>query len=152
MLLLFHNHRYRESYEIRTRNVTDAEQGFLGGKRYLLMDRDSKFSEAFRIALEVGGVEPVRLPPRSPNLSPNLERFMRSIKEECLERILFFGEKSLQNAAADFLAHYHQERNHQGLNNQLIQPGNEVGCTTGEVACRERLGGMLRYYYRKQAA
>ncbi len=134
------------------RNACDAEDGFLREKKYLLMDRDMKFSEAFRVILEGSGVSAVQLPPRSPNLSPNLERFMRSIKEECLERIIFFGEKSLQNAVADFLAHYHQERNHQGLNNQLIQPGNEVGCTTGEVACRERLGGMLRYYYRKQAA
>jgi hypothetical protein len=134
------------------RNACDAEYGFPREKKYLLMDRDTKFSGAFRIILEESGVAAVRLPPRSPNLSPNLERFMRSIKEECLERIIFFGEKSLQNAVADFLAHYHQERNHQGLNNQLIQPGNEVGCITGDVACRERLGGMLRYYYRQQAA
>ena len=79
------------------------------------------------------------------------ERFMRSIKEECLERIIFFGEESLRNAVADFLAHYHQERNHQGLNNLLIQPGNDVGGITGDVACRERRGGMLWYYYKKQA-
>jgi len=135
-----------------TRNACDAEDGFLREKKYLLMDRDTKFSEAFRVILEESGVTAVRLPPRSPNLSTNLERFMRSIKEECLERIIFFGEKSMQNAVADFLAHYHQERNHQGLNNQLIQPDNEVGCITGDVACRERLGGMLRYYYRQQAA
>jgi putative transposase len=76
---------------------------------------------------------------------------MRSIKEECLDRMIFFGEKSLQNAASNFLAHYHKERNHQGLNNQLLQPGAEVGCTAGDVACRERLGGMLRYSYRQAA-
>jgi transposase InsO family protein len=134
------------------RNFSDAEDGFLRGKKYLLMDRDAKFSEAFRATLEQVGTMCIRLPPRSPNLNPNLERFMRSIKEECLEHIIFFGEESLQNAVADFLAHYHQERNHQGLNNQLIQPGNEVGGITGDVACRERLGGMLRYYYRQQAA
>jgi putative transposase len=134
------------------RNVSDVEDGFLREKKYLLMDRDTKFSEAFRFFIEQTGVKAIRLPPRSPNLNPNLERFMRSIKEECLERIIFFGEKSLRNAVVDFLAHYHQERNHQGLNNQLIQPGNEVVCITGDVACRERLGGMLRYYYRKQAA
>ncbi len=96
-------------------------------------------------------MEAVRLPPRSPNLNPPLERFMRSVKEECLERMLFFGERSLQNAVADFLVHYHQERNHQGLNNRLIQPGKEVGRTAGDVACRERLGGMLRYYLRQAA-
>ena len=79
------------------RNARNAEDGFLREKKYLLMDRDTKFSEAFRVILEESGVSAVRLPPRSPNLSPNLERFMRSIKEECLERIIFFGEKSLQN-------------------------------------------------------
>jgi transposase InsO family protein len=133
------------------RNLSDAEDGFLREKKYLLMDRDTKFSEAFRVILEQAGVKAIRLPPRSPNLNPNLERFIRSTKEECLERMIFFGEKPLQNAVADFLAHYHQERNHQGLNNQLLQPGNEVGRIAGDVACRERLGGMLRYYYRQAA-
>jgi putative transposase len=133
------------------RNVTDAEQGFLCGKKYLLMDRDAKFSEAFRVTLEEGGVEPVRLPPRSPNLSPHIERFMRSLKDECLERIIFFGERSLQAATVSFLDHFHAERNHQGIGNRLITPEGEVGRTTGEIACRERLGGTLRYYYRKAA-
>jgi transposase InsO family protein len=133
------------------RNLADAEDDFLRGKKYLLMDRDAKFSEAFRIILEQAGVEAVRLPARSPNLNPNLERFMRSIKEECLERMIFFGERSLRVAAAEFLSHFHAERNHQGLGNRLIEPGEEVGRTTGDVACRERLGGMLRYYYRKAA-
>jgi len=133
------------------RNLSDADDGFLRGKKYLLMDRDTKFSEAFRVILEQAGVEAVRLPARSPNLSPNLERFMRSVKEECLERMIFFGERSLQVAAAEFLGHFHAERNHQGLDNRLIEPGEEVGRTTGEVVCRERLGGMLRYYYRKAA-
>ena len=134
-----------------SRNLSDAEDGFLREKKYLLMDRDTKFSEAFRNILEQISVKAVRLPPRSPNLNPNLERFMRSIKEECLERMIFFGEKALQNAVSEFLTHYHQERNHQGLNNQLLQPGTEVGHNAGDVACRERLGGMLRYYYRQAA-
>jgi putative transposase len=125
------------------RNVTDAEQGFLCGKRYLLMDRDAKFSEAFRITLEEGGVEPVHLSPRSPNLSPH--------KDECLERIIFFGEKSLQAATVNFLDHFRAERNHQGIGNRLITPEREVGGTTGDIACRERLGGTLRYYHRKAA-
>ena len=133
------------------RNLSDAEEGFLHGKKYLLMDRDTKFSEAFRTILEQAGVQAVRLPPRSPNLNPNLERFMRSAKEECLERMVFFGEKSLQVAVAEFLSHFHAERNHQGLGNRLIEPGKEVGRTPGDVACRERLGGMLRYYYRQAA-
>ena len=133
------------------RNLTDAEAGFLRGKKYLLMDRDDKFSEAFRVMLEQGGVEAVRLPPRSPNLAAHIERFMRSVKEECLERIIFFGERSLQNAVSSYMVHYHAERNHQGLGNRIIDPGNEVGCTTGEIACHERLGGTLRYYHRRAA-
>jgi len=133
------------------RNLSDAKDGFLCGKKYLLMDRDAKFSEVFRITLEQAGVEAVRLPPRSPNLNPNIERFMRSVKEECLDRMIFFGERAVQTALADFLGHYHAERNHQGLGNRLIEPSGEVGRTTGAVLCRERLGGMLRYYYRKAA-
>ena len=90
-------------------------------------------------------------PPRSPNLNAHLERFMRTIKDECLSRMIFFGERSLRNAVHEFLAHYHGERNHQGLDNRLIDPGQEVGHAHGTIECRERLGGMLRYYYRKVA-
>jgi transposase InsO family protein len=133
------------------RNLTDSFDGFLLGIRYLLMDRDSKFCEAFRSMLRQSDVEPLRLPPRSPNLTPHIERFMRSIKQECLARMIFFGERSLRNAVKEFCLHYHQERNHQGLENRLIEPGEEAGCITGEVACRERLGGTLRYYYRDAA-
>lgn len=81
----------------------------------------------------------------------HLERFLRSLKEECLDRMIFFREASLRNATTEFLAHFHGERNHQGLDNQLIEPGEEVGRVTGPVQCRERLGGMLRYYYRAAA-
>ena len=134
------------------RNLTDAENGFLRGKKYLLMDRDTKFSEAFRVTLEQTGVEAVRLPPRSPNLNPHIERFMRTAKEECLGRMIFFGESSLKAAVVGFLAHDHAERNHQGLGNKLIAAGEEVGSAAGEVACCERFGGMLRYYYYQKAA
>jgi hypothetical protein len=133
------------------RNLTDAEEGFLRGKNHLLMDRDAKFSEAFRVILMQGGVKAVRLPPRSPNLSAHIERFMRSAKEEWLGRMIFFGERALQAAAVGFLEHFHGERNHQGIGSLLIAPGEEVGRTTGEVACRKRLGGLLRYYHREAA-
>ena len=133
------------------RNLSDADDGFLRGKKYLLMDRDTKFSDSFRSILEQAGVQAVRLPPRSPDLSPHIERFMRTLKDECLHRIVFFGEMALRNAVREFLVHYHEERNHQGLDNQLIESSDEVGCTAGEIACRERLGGMLRYYYRRAA-
>jgi len=133
------------------RNASDAEVGFLLDKKYLLMDRDTKFSNAFRDILANVDVKAIRLPPRSPNLSPHLERFMRSIKEECLQRMIFFGEKSLHAATLSYIDHYHAERNHQGVGNQLLIPGNEANRIVGEVACRERLGGLLRYYYRKAA-
>jgi putative transposase len=133
------------------RNLIDAEEGFLNGKRYVLMDRDTKFCEAFRSSLHDADMEPVRLPPRSPNLNAHLERFMRSLKEECLGRMIFFGEQSLRQAVRQFLGHYHGERNHQGLGNRLIDAGAEVGRGTGAVHCRERLGGILRYYYRPAA-
>jgi putative transposase len=129
----------------------DAAAGFLRGKKYLLMDRDTKFSEAFRVTLEQGGIEAMRLPPRSPNLAAHIERFMRSAKEECLGRMIFFGERALQSAATCFLEHYHAERNHQGIGNRLIAAGEEAGRATGEIVCRERLGGLLRYYYREAA-
>jgi putative transposase len=125
--------------------------GFLEGKRYLLMDRDTKYSDAFRSMLKGSDVEPVRLPPKSPNLNAHIERFMRSLKEECLERLILFGEESLRNAVAAFLTHYHTERNHQGLQNGIIQPDPEVGKSQGAIDCRNRLGGMLRYYYRTAA-
>jgi hypothetical protein len=76
---------------------------------------------------------------------------MRSLKAECLERMIFFGESSLRRAAIEFLAHYHAERNHQGLDNRLIDENEEVGRTVGRLQCRKRLGGMLRYYYRAAA-
>ena len=79
------------------------------------------------------------------------QRRRLAIKGKILERMIFFGERSLQVAVSEFLSHFHAERNHQGLGNRLIKPGEEVGRTAGEVACRERLGGMLRYYYRQAA-
>jgi transposase InsO family protein len=133
------------------RNLTDCCDGFLGGIRYLLMDRDDKFCQDFRDLLEHEGVNPVRLPPRSPNLTPHIERFMRSIKEECLEQMIFFGESSLRHAIREYLVHYHGERNHQGLANRILVPDGEVGRASGEIQSRERLGGLLRYYYRKAA-
>jgi transposase InsO family protein len=133
------------------RNLTDTEDGFLKGKRYVIMDRDGKFSPAFRAILKSDGVESLLLPARSPNLNAHLERFHRSLKEECLDRMIFFGEASLRNAVREFLAHYHAERNHQGMGNRILVPGEEVGRTFGDVECTERLGGLLRYYHRKAA-
>jgi len=134
-----------------TRELRNFEDGFLNGKRYLLMDRDTKFCESFRDLLANDGIEPVRLPPKSPNLNAHLKRFMRTIKSECLERMIFFGENMLRNAIKQYLEHYHTERNHQGLDNRIIDPGDEVGQIAGKSECGERLGGLLRYYYRQAA-
>jgi transposase InsO family protein len=133
------------------RNATDPVDGFLLGIRHLIMDRDAIFTAEFRDFLKEEGVKAVRLPARSPNLNAYAERFVRTIKESSLNRMIFFRESSLRRAINEFLTHYHRERNHQGLGNRLIHPGEEVGVTEGAIACRERLGGLLRYYYRRAA-
>jgi transposase InsO family protein len=94
------------------RNVTDAIDGVLSGKRYLIHDRDPLFTTEFQVMLADVGVRCVKLPPRSPNLNAYAERFVRSIKESCLDRLILFGESSLRNAIREFVAHYHMERNH----------------------------------------
>ena len=134
-----------------SRNVTDATDGFLTGKRYLILDRDPLFTGTFRETLASAGVEVVRLPPRSPNLNAYAERFVRSVKESCLDRMILVGEASLRRAVREFVAHYHSERNHQGLTNRLISPEAGHLANTGEVERRQRLGGMLNYYYRAAA-
>ena len=97
------------------------------------------------------GVKSVRLPPRSPNLNAYAERFVRTTKESCLERLILFGENSIRRAAAELTVHYHRERNHQGLDNKLICPDPKSVRQGGEVKRRERLGGLLNYYYRTAA-
>jgi transposase InsO family protein len=134
-----------------TRNLTDPTDGFLIGKHHVLMDRDGKFCPAFRSILKDEGVQPLLLPPRSPNLNAHIERFMRSLKSESLGRMIFFGEKSPRRAVTAYLDHYQAERNHQGLGNKLIDPDDEVGAVAGRIESRERLGGLLRYYYRDAA-
>ena len=132
------------------RNLTDAVDGFLTGTQFLILDRDTKFSVAFRDLLKDAGVDVVRLPPRSPNLNAFAERFVLSIKDECLNRMIFFGERSLRKATTEFADHYHKERNHQGLNNRLIET-NGRDSTLGTLECAQRLGGMLRFYHRVAA-
>ncbi len=132
------------------RNLTDCVDGFLCECRYLIHDRSSLFTKEFLEILESGGVKSVRLPARSPNLNAFAERFVRSIKSECLDRMILIGEPSLRRAVDQFVVHYHRERNHQGLENTIIEPEFGSG-EEGEVICRERLGGLLRYYYRDAA-
>jgi hypothetical protein len=107
------------------RNLTDSDDGFLADKKFVILDRDSKYSAAFRD--------------------------VRSIKDECLHRMIFFGERSLRKATWEFAAHYHTERNHQGLNNRLIDPDGREASASGSIECVQRLGGMLRFYHRTAA-
>jgi len=135
------------------RNISLAEVGFLNGCRYLLHDRDSKFCEAFTGILEAVGIKSVKLPPRSPNLNANLERWHRSVKEECLSKLILFGEASLRHVLSDYVSHFHRERNHQGKGNVILFPKAEdrIGESTGQILTRKRLGGLLKFYYREAA-
>ena len=133
------------------RNLTDAIDGFLRDARFLIHDRDPLFSESFRTTLLGVGVETVKLPARSPDLNAYAERFVRSIKSECLSRMIPLGENHLRSSVHAFVAHYHLERNHQGLDNELVSPAREAPASDGPIRCRERLGGTLRYYYREAA-
>jgi transposase InsO family protein len=133
------------------RNLTDADDGFLNGAHYLIHDRDPLFTEAFKELLGSSGVKTVKLPARSPDLNAYAERFVRSIKSECLAQIVPLGERHLRTAVKEYTRHYHFERNHQGLNNELIEKSSDELHVNGAVECRERLGGVLKYYYRRAA-
>jgi transposase InsO family protein len=133
------------------RQLTDPDEVCLRGKRFLLHDRDPRFTEAFADTLSAAGVETVRLPPRSPNLNAFAERFVRTIKESCLEQLILVGERSLRNVIHEFVQHYHHERNHQGMNNRLLFPVERTARGNGPIACRARLGGLLKFYDRPAA-
>jgi putative transposase len=134
------------------RNVTMEAWGFLSPGQYLIHDRDTKFCAVFQQIIDEAGVERVVLPPRSPNLNAYAERWVRSIKEECLARVILFGEAALSRTLHEYVEYYHYERNHQGKGNVLLFPA--VSRDTehaGPIRCRERLGGLLKYYEREVA-
>ncbi len=129
------------------RNVTMEEWGFLSRGQYLIHDRDGKYCPAFQQIIDDAGIERVVLPPRSPNLNAYAERWVRSVKEECLSRLILCGEASLRHALTQYGAHFHHERNHQGKGNVLLfPPVNQDAERAGPLQCRERLGGLLKYY------
>jgi transposase InsO family protein len=132
------------------RHLTDADEGVLRGVHSLILDRDPLYSGAFRDLLRASGVTPVLLPARSPNLNAFAERFVGSVKSECLARIVPLGERHLRTAVRAFVDHYHEERPHQGLGNACIAPKTKL-IGTASVRCRERLGGVLKFYYRAAA-
>jgi len=131
------------------RNLLDAASGFLLGKTHLILDRDPVFTAQFRRLLKDSGVQPVRLPPSSPNLNAFAERFVGSIRRECLDKLVVLGEHHLRQVVFEYVAHYHGERNYQGLDNELILKGSEPANDNGKVQCRQRVGGLLKYYYRQ---
>jgi transposase InsO family protein len=133
------------------RNLTDCFAGFLNGKRYLIHDRDPLYTAQFTKTLAAAVVDCLKLPPKSPNLNAYAERFVRSIKSECLDRMIFFGGRHLRYAINEYIQHYHTERNHQGIGNQLIEGRNKDAENTGPVVARTRVGGMLKYYHRAAA-
>ncbi len=133
------------------RNLTDCFSGFLIGKRYLIHDRDPLYTAQFTMTLAASGIRCVKLPPKSPNLNAFAERFVRSIKSECLSRMIFFGGKHLRHVIHEYIEHYHTERNHQGIGNRLIEDRDAGAENAGLVISRTRIGGMLKYYHRAAA-
>ena len=126
------------------------DDSFLRGYSHLIIDRDSKYTTDFREILKENGVVVVPISPKSPNCNPHAERFVRSVKEECLDRMILFGRNALKRALREYRLHYLRERNHKSLDNTLLESlPNDVGGP--RVECRERLGGLLRYYHRAAA-
>jgi putative transposase len=143
-------HPDQEWMEQIARSATQETWGYLDGCRYVLHDRDTKFGASFQSVLAASGVKSLALPARSPNLNAFAEGWVRSVKEECLSKLILFGEGPLSRTLAEFSAHYHGERNHQGKGNKLLFP--DAADKTEErghaVECRQRLGGLLKFYAR----
>jgi transposase InsO family protein len=133
------------------RNLIDAVDGPLRDKKYLILDRDTKYCWDFRQMLVRNGVEVIRLPPRSPNLNAFAERWVRSVHEECLSKVIPIGQEMLRRALREFVEHHHLERNHQGLGNALITPCARAEGPNRIIGRRPRLGGILNYYERLAA-
>jgi len=135
----------------QARNLTDPDHGFLRERRFLIMDRDPAFSERFRSTLKAVGVEPVRIPPSSPNCNPFIERFFRSLKEECLRHCIPLGREGLRHLVTQYLEHYHRERPHAGLDGAVIEPDPLLANRKGAIVRKDRLGGLLTMYHRVAA-
>jgi putative transposase len=144
-------HPDEEWMEQMARNITMEGTGFLSNCRYLLHDRDSKYCASFCELITTEKIKTLALPPKSPNLNAFAERWVRSVKEECLSKLILFGERSLKRALHHYEIHYHEERNHQGKDNLLLFPPQRTSGNWGKVRRRERLGGLLKYYERVAA-
>lgn len=133
------------------RNLTDCEDGFLKDASHVIMDRDKSLLPMQAFLEDNTDTKAIELPPKSPNVNVHMERWFRILKSECLDRMIFVGQKSLQNAVRECVEHYHAERNHQGLGHELIEPSDASASSDGHIECREPLGGMLKYYHRHAA-
>jgi transposase InsO family protein len=134
------------------RNLTMEEWGVLKPGQYLIHDGDKKFCAAFKQMLGDAGVKRVPLPPKSPWLNAFAERWIQSVKKEALSKMILFGERSLRHVLSEYIAHYHMERPHQGKGNVILFPSAQsVPNSDSPIECRERLGGLLKYYYREAA-
>jgi putative transposase len=130
------------------RTMTAADDGLLVQHRVLICDRDTKWSAPVRARLEEAGIRVVQTPYQAPNANAYAERFVRSIKEECLKRLIPIGERHFRRAVTEYVAHNHHERNHQGIENTLIEGASVGEGTIGRIRRRPRLGGLLNYYDR----
>ena len=137
--------------EQNARNLTDDFDGFLRSATHLIHDRDPLYTGRFDEILKRRGIKPIKPPPRSPNLNSYAERFVRSIKEECLSRVVQLSERHLNLLVREYVEHYHRERNHQGLGNELMNGAPKSANAEGKVRRRKRVGGLLNYYYREAA-
>jgi putative transposase len=134
------------------RNATVADWGILSPGHYLIHDRDRKFCPAFQRLIDNAGVIRVMLPPQSPNLNAYAERWVRSVKEEALSRLILFGERALWHTLNEYVTHYHQERPHQSKENVILMPRTRpTQRRDRSIQCRARLGGLLKYYYGEAA-
>jgi transposase InsO family protein len=131
-----------------TRMLTAAGDSVLGDRHVLICDRDAKWSAAVRARLGEAGIRMVQTPYQAPNANAYAERFVRSIKQECLNRVIPFGDRHLRRMIAEYIEHYHRERNHQGLANELIEAVAREAGNLGCIRRRQRLGGLLNYYSR----
>ncbi len=136
------------------RNLLDCEDGFLRNATHLIHDRDPLFTKAWRELLKSEGVKSVRIPASSPNCNPYAERFVRTVRDECLRHFVIFGERHLRHLLGEFVTHYNAERFHQGIGGKLVTPpapaGNDNG-SSGGIQRRSRLGGLLNFYHREAA-
>jgi len=132
------------------RNLTDVEDGFLNGQRFFICDRDPLYTKQFRSMLEASGIEVIQCRPKCPEQNGYAERFVKSIKTECLAKFIFCGERSLRKAVKEYMKHYHHERNHRAMDNLILFPYSaKTKGKSGTIAKFERLGGLLNYYYRE---